>query len=764
MRSPAAAPMHAVGVMTSSMPRLTRSVRSIHAGLVGLAVAGLVAFVVAIASGAGASLLVGRWLMDLSFAAGLAACAWRAATVPEDRGRWLLITAALASWLVGDTLWEVVYRGDASPPWPSLADAFYIGFYPFFAAALIVEMRAGERRLRTVVALDVAAGALVAGALATALLYPVLRDATTGSPAAVATNLAYPLGDLVLMVLAAVGIALTGGRAGWGPTLVMAGLAGFVAADVAYLFAADTYGAGGLTDVGWVAGAALLGAASLSRRARGSSTRRDEWWLIVAPVLFALCALGILLVDHFAPANPVIVVLAALGLVAIVARMAITFLDGLHLLHQRERDVRTDQLTGLANRLGFAEHLERELARAARHGRAFAVFLVDLDNFKYFNDTLGHGAGDDLLAAAAARLEGELRAGDVVARISGDEFAGLLHDTGAEGAAAFAERLCAAVRSRPLVAGMPGQVTVSVGIAVVDPLAGLASWEEALARADTAMYAAKEHGRDRWSLYEEGDSLLEARFNWSEAIRRALDDDRGLELHAQPIVDVATGAVWGHELLLRYVDAHGHVSLPGAFLAEAERFGLMARLDVWVVTRAAALAAASETKLTANVSGSSVEDPKAAAAIIDAIEHSRVPRGRLVIELTETTAIENGERAADFAAALNRLGCGLALDDFGVGYASFRYLKEIPFDIVKIDGDFIRSIATDSIDRLLTQSIVDVARSLGKLTVAECVDSEEVLKAVTDTGVDLVQGFHLGRPAPVDGGRSRPREGLRALV
>lgn len=416
-----------------------------------------------------------------------------------------------------------------------------------------------------------------------------------------------------------------------------------------------------------------------------------------------------------------------------------------------------DPLTGLLNRRSFERELNTHIARVERYGAEGAALVLDIDRFKHINDTLGHNVGDELIVKVAQTLRTRLRDSDVLARLGGDEFAVLLPRGNVAEAEQVAEAILATVRAQSVVtaAGRRRSITASIGIA---PLGGSdrLSAEDLLVNADLAMYDAKEAGRDRAATYashERGASRMKARITWAERIREALEEDR-FTLYAQPIVELSSGQVRHHELLLRMLDEQGDVIPPAAFIAVAERFDLMQDIDRWVVTRAIRLIgeqrrAGCDVVFEVNISGSSTGDPELLTIIEDELRANKVDPVNLVLEVTETTAVANIPRAQQFAARLAELGCRFALDDFGAGFGSFYYLKHLPFDLLKIDGEFVRSCTTSQTDQLLIRAVVDIARGLGKKTIAEYVGDDETVELLRQLGVDYAQGFHLGRPAPL---------------
>ncbi|HEY2637029.1 MAG TPA: EAL domain-containing protein, partial [Solirubrobacteraceae bacterium] len=416
-----------------------------------------------------------------------------------------------------------------------------------------------------------------------------------------------------------------------------------------------------------------------------------------------------------------------------------------------------DHLTGLLNRRAFQDEVTAQLAYARRYAHAGAILVVDLDNFKDINDTLGHAAGDELISRVAGLLRVRLRKTDVLGRLGGDEFAVVLPETGRAEAELVARELLAAVRNQTVAVDgdRPLRVSASVGVALYDAGTELTA-EEVLVNADIAMYDAKEAGRSRVAVSaqtHERQAQMKARLTWAQRIREALAEDR-FTLYQQPIVDLGTGRIAAHELLLRMVDDRGEIIPPGAFLPVAERCGLVQDIDRWVVrtgirTLAREQAAGRRVRFEVNLSGASVTDPDLEHFIEVELAASGADPAGLVFELTETAAIVNVDRARRFATRLGELGCEFALDDFGAGFGSFYYLKHLPFDYLKIDGDFVRTLSQSREDQHVVKAIVEIASGMGKKTVAEFVGDEETVAMLADFGVDFGQGYFLGRPGPL---------------
>ena len=401
------------------------------------------------------------------------------------------------------------------------------------------------------------------------------------------------------------------------------------------------------------------------------------------------------------------------------------------LAHLADHDV----LTGLFNRRRLVGELDRELSHGARPDRTGALLIIDVDGFGFYNDSYGQPAGDALLQAIAAALISRLGSSDVVSRCAGDEFVAVLPDASERVAIEIAGEL------RALVAGCPAvaPITVSVGISKFGESLELTG-DDVLARADIALHEAKDGGGNRVAVYQ---GQPGADMTWVQRIRAALCEDRFV-LYGQPIIHLGSDAESHVELLIRMLGDDGATIAPGAFLPAAERFGLINEIDRWVVATAIGLAKAGQ-RVAVNLSAYSIGDEQITQLAREAIADGLDPAS-LAFEITESAAVTNVAEAREFAAELTGLGCDLAIDDFGTGFASFTYLKHIPARYVKIDMEFIKDLASSATDKHVVASIVDVARSLGKRTIAEGVEDEPTLTAVRELGVDFAQGFYTGRP------------------
>ncbi|MHB8243315.1 MAG: putative bifunctional diguanylate cyclase/phosphodiesterase [Solirubrobacteraceae bacterium] len=411
-----------------------------------------------------------------------------------------------------------------------------------------------------------------------------------------------------------------------------------------------------------------------------------------------------------------------------------------------------DPLTGLCNRRRLAEQLEVVLRSPARDERVGALLMLDLDDFKVLNDTCGHAAGDSALKVFAQAIEGLVRAGDTVARIGGDEFAVLLCETGKAEAFAVAERIREGAELE-----MDRTIHITGGLVTFGGWSELTA-SDALIAADIALYEAKEAGKDRLQLYH---GSAGAAVTWVERIRLALAEDRFV-LYEQPMFDLHTNSMAHSELLIRMISDSGEVIAPSAFLPTAERFGLINEIDRWV-TREGLRLAEQGKRVSINLSAQSIGDECILESLTDALD-AGVDPDDVIFEITESAAMGNMDEARTFAEALTDLGCELALDDFGTGFGSFTYLKHLPAHYLKIDMEFVREMVFNETDRQVVNSIVKVAHSLGKLTIAEGVEDAATLQALREFGVDRVQGYFVGRPSPPEARTSRQVPAQRGLA
>jgi diguanylate cyclase (GGDEF)-like protein len=411
-----------------------------------------------------------------------------------------------------------------------------------------------------------------------------------------------------------------------------------------------------------------------------------------------------------------------------------------------------DSLTGLLNRRRFRAELDQYVSFTARYGGRGAVMVIDIDGLKEVNDRLGHQAGDTLIRRVSEILRERVRATDLVARLSGDEFAVLMPQTDTAGALQLGEDLRAQVaEGLPLNADF-GDASISVGITMFGGRDGVGA-ESVLVAADQAMYQAKAEGRNRITLFhapgESGGAPQRAQTT-SARIRDALTQNR-LRLATQPIRDLASGDIERYELLLRMTGENGELLPAASFIEVAERSGMVQELDRWVVAQALHLIgererAGAPVSLHMNISGASMTDLSVLEFIERRLDEGEADPARCTFEITQTARIEDYDTAAGFADRLTEFGCEVAIDDYGAGFGPFAYLKKVPFDVIKIDGTFVREMPHNDADQLVVKAIVEIARGLGKRTIAEFVEDENTRALLQEYGVDMAQGYHLGKP------------------
>ena len=418
-----------------------------------------------------------------------------------------------------------------------------------------------------------------------------------------------------------------------------------------------------------------------------------------------------------------------------------------------------DSLTGLINRREIERLLKGLLAAPDVDQRRHTLCYVDLDQFKLVNDTSSHSAGDQLLMLVASTLPEQLRPGDWIGRLGGDEFAVLLRDVPIERGRVMAQALNKALSETALLwEGRHFTLTSSMGLVEINAETPSVSW--LMRAADTACYLAKEGGRNRLHVYVESDIEVARRqdeMRWVNQARAAIAEGR-LRLFAQKIVALRGKPEDSlqYEILVRLEDAGGQLWQPGSFLGAVERFGLAQEVDARVVELTLNTLSAFPQHVARlnlchiNVSGQSVASASFRSKIISLLDRCSIPANKLCFELTETSSIGVGGEARAFIDAMRARGCRVALDDFGSGLSSFAYLKTLPVDILKIDGMFVRDVETNPLDMAVVNAVTSVARALGKITVAEWVESEATLERLREAGVDRAQGFVLHRPCPLE--------------
>jgi len=416
-----------------------------------------------------------------------------------------------------------------------------------------------------------------------------------------------------------------------------------------------------------------------------------------------------------------------------------------------------DSLTNLINRREFESRLQRVLGTDRDGDSEHALCYLDLDQFKVINDTCGHVAGDELLRQLGDLLHEQVRKRDTLARLGGDEFGVLMEHCSLQQAQRVANKLRQVIEDfRFAWEDRVFSIGVSIGLVPITALS--VNTIEVLKQADAACYAAKDAGRNRIHTYTEDDSELarvHGEMQWVAKINEALEEDRFC-LYAQQIVPLAQEGGEFYEVLLRMRNEGQELILPGAFLPAAEHYNLSTRLDRWVVDHALDWLMAEPVRLqrlsqlAINLSALSLVDEQFLEYLVKRMQGTKVLAEKVCFEITETAAIANLSRATVFIRTLKELGCRFALDDFGSGLSSFAYLKSLPVDYLKIDGVFVKDIENSPIDLAMVKSINDIGKVMGKQTIAEFVETEGIFMILTELGVDYAQGYHIGKPIPLD--------------
>ena len=597
--------------------------------------------------------------------------------------------------------------------------------------------------------LDGVVGGLAVAGVAAAFFGPVLAI-TGGSAAAVVTTFAYPLLDVLLLLVVTALLALFRWRPPVGLWCMAAGLALFSVADAVYLFAASagTYQPGGPIDAVWVL-ATLVMAFSAGQSTRPTGIALPTWATLGFPVISTLAALALLVYDHDHALNPVAIALCAATIVMALGRLIVTFREAHSLADSRQLAL-TDELTGLGNRRAFYEALGERLSA----GETGALLLLDLDRFKEVNDSLGHHAGDTLLQQLTTRLSAEVCGGrDLLVRLGGDELALLV--SGADGTVAMqvAGHLRDVLATPFHLEGVTVRMSASVGIALY-PEHGQAT-SGLLRRADVAMYQAKAATCDA-VLYDAGTDAFgdSQRLRDVELLRRTISK-RTLVMHYQPKVNSVTRAVTGVEALVRWEHPARGLLMPAAFLPLVEDSGLMHDLTEAVLEQSLDQVARWRSQgrmlsVAVNLSASSLVDIELPTRIRAALAHRRLTPDALELEITEDFLMADRERARDILGELRALGVRIAVDDFGTGYSSLSYLRELPIDELKLDRSFIRPMAGDARAAAIVRSTIDLAHALGMTMVAEGVEDEETADRLAASACDTLQGFFYSQALPAE--------------
>jgi len=711
----------------------------------------LAAFVVSTIPGVrphpGYNLYLDGLLNNFVYAMSAAVCFVRARRATTFRASWHILAIGLALYGSGNIYWTIALRPLNPEPFPSLADALFLSFYPCAFIALVLMVREHFKRFSLSLWLDGIVGGLAATAgAAAAILGPVLST-TTGSTAAIITTTAYPLLDLVLLLSLIATLSLYHWRPPVGMWMLAGGLLIFVVADGVYtvLTAHDSYQAGGINDALWVT-ATMVMAMAPGWPDRLAGLRLSGWSLLAVPVVSTLAALALLV---YGKIHPVAVGLAAATIVVALIRLIVTFREASNLADSHQLAL-TDDLTELGNRRALYIRSEQVLVEPDVNA---ALLLLDLDRFKEINDSLGHHSGDELLRLVARRIRDAVPSnGSLLVRLGGDEFAVFLlnADQG------VAERTAIEVRdalSTPFaLEDVSVRMTGSIGVAVA-PEHGL-DMSSLLRHADIAMYRAKSQ-RSGYSVFSRTGEDVDGRdrLHLIDELRGAISD-RELTMHYQPKVDASTLRVLSVEALVRWNHPVKGLLLPASFLPLVEDSGLMHEMTVAVLEQSLDQVMAWSTTglhlpVAVNLSPSSLVDIELPQRVERMLIERSLDSSLLILEITEDVIMSDRERARHILDELRRIGIQVAVDDFGTGYSSLAYLRELPIDELKLDRSFIATMSADDRSLAIVQSAIDLAHSLGLRMVAEGVEDELTARRLCDAGCDEAQGFYFSQALPV---------------
>ncbi len=694
------------------------------------------------------------WVGNLAYF-GCAVLAGLRAALVRDRQRagWTAIAVALALFAAGNLAWTTYVQFMDPVPFPSLQDALFLPFYPVaYAGIVLLAHDALPRRGSSAIWLDGIIAALGVAALGAVTIIAMVDRANTGDRGDIATNFAYPVGALVLVTMLVAVFAVQGWRPGRGWWALGGGLALFGVADSVYSVQAlqETYVTGTVLDSLWMIGTFLMATAAWqSSGALTPDVRKTQ--PVVVPGAFLMTSLCIVVYGTFHDVLPLGVLLATATLLLAIVRMGSAFRQ-LQSLAESKREARTDELTGLPNRRLFYEtlHTSLELGSGRQH---LAVLMIDLDRFKEINDSLGHHVGDEVLRQLGPRLATVVGADGTVARLGGDEF-GLLVSPLYDDFQAIrvAERVREDLRRSFLLENITLHVDASIGIAIAPDHGDAAA--TLLQRADVAMYEAKRN-HDPWQLYSPfRDRHTRDRLELMEDVRDAIGR-REMVLFYQPKLDLASGLITGVEALVRWQHPTRGLLTPDRFLTLFEQSGLMGPLAMTVLELAMIQQAewardGVKVSMAVNLSAANLADEQLPQKVAEVFERLGVDPSNVVLEITEDSLMVDAQQSLEVLERLHAGGVQLSVDDYGTGFSSLAYLRDLPVNELKLDRAFLAAAASDERAVAIIRSTIDLAHALHLRIVAEGVETHANLALISELGCDTAQGYLLGRPAPAD--------------
>ena len=686
-------------------------------------------------------------------------CITRGLDKHPGRSAPLALGFGLLSWSIGDFLLTFESLGGKNPPTPSWADLFYLGFYPLAYIATVKLMRKAMGRLSRPNWLDGLVAGLGASAVCAAFAFHSIVHAAGGSALSAATNLAYPVGDLLLLSLVIGGTVLLSGRGTTPWFLLAAGISLNVFGDTFNLFQNGILASRIGTDVNAIAWPVSIVLMSMSvwlkpRSLDPMRTQKTAGFML--PSVAAVAGLAILVAGTVHTVTRVALGLATATLVVVGARLSLSARDLRLVTEERHRQAQTDELTGLGNRRHLLHVIDTyftDFNDPWTAERTLAFLYIDLNHFKEINDSFGHPAGDELLRQLGPRLMRAVPSTGSVFRLGGDELAVLLVDADAAEAAEVAQQILAEVVEPFFLHKMSATVGASIGIALApqDATEGTGlMW-----CADTAMYRAK-LGNIPHVFYDQAIDGGEQQLNLVEELREAVEEGKFV-LHYQPQLDLRTGEILAVEALIRWPHPRLGLVPPMKFIPLAEDAGLMQALTTWVLGEAMAQCAAWRSTgrmlaVSVNVTTTNLLQEGFTDLVVDLLRKNGLPGEALVIEITETSIITDFARSKAVIEDLRDLDIIVSIDDFGAGFTSLAYLSSLAVGELKLDRTFITGLGGDGKERdlELVRATIQLGHDMRLRVVAEGIEDVDTLDLLSELGCDLAQGYYISRPMPAN--------------
>jgi diguanylate cyclase len=694
------------------------------------------------------------WVQNIASALPAIPLLLRARRSPRLRSAWLAMAAGCVLYTMADLVF-IYHDQNLNPiPSPAPSDAFFLSCNLAFIIGFAILSQSSFGRVHASVRLDGAIAGLAIAAVAGVVWFePVLH--LSGRPFQAAVDLAYPVCDLVLIVLIVAGLAPQHFRPNRTTFLLMTGVGFSVVGGVIFLLkaTAGTYVPGTLLGATWLLSFFFIGlTATLRDRRRTGGARapiNSSAGIAVVPVVFGVVSLAVLATSIYRHDSSVVMILAIAALALVICRMAASLREVRQSIDNYQ-DARTDFLTGLPNRRSFLERLELTLSAEPDAARATGVLLVDLDGFKEVNDALGHTAGDDLLCVVAKRFENRLGQRGVLARLGGDEYACYCPAIDEADLVAIAHELLETLSDPCVLDGTSVRVGASIGVALSGSDARTNG--ELLRCADVAMYDAKRTHLVVSAYRPESDPHSRERLALIDALRDAISS-RTLVMYYQPTVNMQTGIIKGVEALVRWPHPSLGLLFPDAFIPLAEQNGLMPQLTRAVLDMAVGQAARLDRAghrlhMSVNISRYDLVDEELASYVDGVLALNDFPPERLTLEVTESALGGDPERAERCVRQLRTLGVRVSIDDFGVGYSALSQLLGLAIDEVKIDKSFTIELTSDPRAQAIVRATIELARALSLTLVAEGIETEEVLRTLQNLGAEVGQGYLFARPLP----------------